>query len=233
MIDLNELRNFVFKSRMDPFHWDLSRSIETEHINARGGDEADGVIDHQVDDGDELQPITLTNTDPNVNRKDREQSEEADESGDGDRGADKSERDAVAPTNMVDYQPGSFVVVQNSSTEYEISHSGSSGKDFWVAKVMDSTKNGGSSYATSLKVHWYDHEKDDCQPRDLLAAKFHPCYQEPARKRRKYTPALTISRHKLQVPWTDVIHTDTVLVSFDGLTKRHTLPLSVQKKLSR
>ena len=102
---------------------------------------------------------------------------------------------------------------------------------YWVGKVVDVYKDDSSDYVSRLKVHWHDDESRQ-RGDDIFTFKFVPCYKSRQRKRRKIGKTQRPTRQELQSPWCDTIHTDTVVVAFESLTKRRSLPLNVQKKLS-
>lgn len=257
MIALNDLRDFVFQSRTDPFHWDLELSVETEATLKKSTINANDTPDLQVLErysDDELQDddITPAQTLPASSdaraRSSNDESEgdsEGDEENDtGTSNAHRTKKVPHSPNNKVDYEVGSFVVVQPKSTTVDNSeHSDeisserdSSGhnKVFWVAKVLGTIKHKNESFATTLRVHWFDCDGNNCSSPDLQFMKYSPCYQESQRKRRKPNNSKSRpTRKQLEQPWVDTIHTDTVLVSFAGLTMRRTIPLSVQKRLGR
>ncbi len=232
-IELHELRDFVFRNRVDPFHWDMNVAIENEymHTEKSGGSKTDKA-EGQVGDSDEIRNEAYehcevsnhvqldgahgnVHTDPptiapqNVNRI-----------------INTSTSDV--PNNIFDYQVGSFVLVRcGDEDENEIES-----RAFWVAEVIEVIKEGASNYATHLKVHWFDHDNKTNGARDAFSAKYHPCYRCPKKKNQKQGAITKAARRDLQLPHYDQIHTDTVLVSFAGLTRNSTIPLSTQKKLA-
>lgn len=229
MIELSDLRDFVFKARVDPFHWDLSTSVETEFERTRNPeelcDEDDAITERQSDvdntemvEDDAITPVhAQASQSPSVNSNNNAGIE-----------GNSAQHSSSEPNNRVDYCPGSFVVVQNDDDD------STSAIGFWVAKVLSVVKEGESNYAAKIKVHWYDHDSNVSDSPDALVAKYHPCYQRATSKRaRRDGSSSKTNRKELQKPWLDTIHTDTVTVSFEKLTKRNTLPLAVQKKLAQ
>ena len=220
---------------MDPFHWDLSHTIETEvcglysdrlenttHTSAteiQNDADANAQPHHHYDIGrlppsvgnhtsNDRIPDAITNT---ANRASN------------DRTTDAIENAAQVPRSRVTYEKGSFVIVQHDSP------SSSSDRNIWVAQVVSVLNQRGTGYAEKVKVHWYDRSTTSTDGRDILLAVFHPCYKEQSRKQRKLNRS---TRQRLEIPWYDEVHTDTIKLSFPGLTKRNMLPLAVRSRLS-
>lgn len=253
MIDLYGLRDFVFKDRVDAFHWNLEASVETEHYNSSEqlgpsaeieGHSSDHGLQVQISTGlkageqtsgettDDLPvsvlpaPMLHSNlTGPSTTTPD----EGAQSGSNGpSRGSAKASNSSAIPNSRFTYEIGSFVVVRVDRDDDDESSS----KQFWIGKVMKVMKHAGETFVRSLNVHWYDsssgHQADD----GPLHAQYYPCYQaQTTSKRRKSIAGKAIARSSLQQPWTDNIDTDTVVMTFQVLTKRHMLPLNVQKKL--
>ena len=141
-----------------------------------------------------------------------------------------------APHTKADYPVGSFVIVKHASCDDEYEDEAvtahDSQKHFWVAKVLQVTKNLNTNYASQLTVQWYDCDNPDDEAIEPLQDKYHPCYR-PKKKRKLQKSNAKLPRQQLQEAWKDTIDTDTVLVSFDKLTKRHNIPLATQKKMAR
>lgn len=218
VIDLHELRDFVFSDRTDPFHWDLATSVETEHIRTkaantsdsgaeagsdvqRDSDEQNGRDDND-DCSDEIVPVPARKRRPNAKAA------------------------MNAPDNTFDYDVGSFVLVRSDD------NAAVSNKCFWVAKVLGVLKNNGTNYATNIKVHWYDRDANSEPNADPFNVKYSPCYGAPKKKRQKQSDSVKPTRRDLKVPHHDEIHTDTVLVHFPALTRNRMIPLATQKKLT-
>lgn len=235
LIELHELRDFVFQERTDTFHWDLTQCVETEHLrSARNAPP----------------PPTTTNTHTDeitAQLQPRSSAEHASASANGQtetRHTATSEQhplasnstESHAPHTKVDYLVGSFVIVKHASDiGGDVGTNvagGSNAENFWVAKVLEVTKNPNTNYVTKLRVQWFDRQNYGDESISALQDKYHPCYQ--ARKRRKQAASTSkVSRQKLQNAWTDTIDTDTVIVSFEKLTKRHNIPLATQKRMAR
>ena len=229
MIQLHKLRDFVFAARNDEFHWDLSRTVETEfcglykivrtqgHTEAAEGDVGitnDDILPQSTPVNDDFQPSGTT-----------AHVEEVQSVASSRNSTVHTELDE--PISKVSYSIGSFVIVQHDGA------SNSTGRKIWVAKVVEVIQNDRYSYAKRLRVHWFDRTKKTNDGRDILQATFQPCYQESNKKIRKLNKVSDISRQRVEQSWCDVIDTDTVLVSFPKLTARNSLPLSVQSQLSK
>ncbi len=212
MIDLQKLRDFVFQDRLDDFHWDLTFAIETQQQRLR---------DQQLTEHNEDE-ITV------VNVNERALATATQDYGIG-RGGDSSPRTKVAaqsedPANKFNYVKNTFVAVRSDETS---SSTQNQKKSFWIAKVMDSEKEDDESFARKLKIHWYNATDED----EPLYTSYYPYYMVKS-QRRKGLKSRKYTRQELNIPMIDTIDTDTVLVSFDSLTTKRTLPISVQKKLS-
>jgi len=229
MIHLTELRDFVFKSRVDEFHWDLSEAAETEHINKHRSSSGNG------EDVDEIQP--QVQAERNSNRTSITQPIDVSSNPPNANVASKvrgvldvknkvdiacSSKHVSGALSRVSYVVGSFVAVQ---TDEDSASPGS--QTFWIGKVLDTVNQCGESYVKRLKVHWYDMARKE----EPLQGQYHPCYNS-SKSKVSCSGTRKVARRKLQVPFVDMVDTDTVIVSFQNLTKRNTLPLSVQKKLS-
>ncbi len=236
MIDLYELRDFVFKARIDSFHWDLEEAVETEQIrkNRRSSLNEEDIEDIQPQQNDSIESnVTHNRTNHNL------QNQPSSSSIGGNNGIDDVDRicpesaealnsksvkhtSTATPISRVTYSAASFVAVRTE--ENGISNQG---KVFWIGKVLSTENESGETYAKKLKVHWYDATSKE----DPLSSHYHPCYNT-AKKQSTCGSTKKVARRKLQQSFVDIIHTDTVIVSFQSLTKRHTLPLTVQKKLA-
>ena len=266
MIELHKLRDFVFRSRTDPFHWDLKSSPETEYCglykssdnngNNHSSEPSENVRDNNTGNHDDSE--TAKNQDNNdeqindhcktVNNPDNDTVKQGDVDTeidrDNQRDIDVLDRNTHAPQasqvgeqpiSKVDYQINSFVIVRHTENRNDTTK-------FWVAKVVEVFKQSNCNklsaqnsttpnFAFVLKVHWYDRSKNDS--RNLSQAQFYPCYHDDRKSSKKLkVTRTTATRSQLGGAMCDKIDTDTVLVSFSNLTKRHTLPLSVQRKLT-
>lgn len=236
MISLHNLRDFVFRSRTDAFHWDLQDCVETEYQRRRAQNAEAMVEDPQSDPSDasglNMNPVenpasanvnngeagSSSDAIPNVAGEHQEQANTAVVNSSSVTGA------VNEPNNKFDYQVGSIVVVKNQA----------SNSDFWIAKVLEVFRFQQNSYISSLRVHWYDRDDEGNPNPDPRSSKFSPCYQvSQPKKRRRVGVSSKAQRQRLQKPWCDTIHTDTVRVSFAALTRKRTLPISVQKQLGR
>lgn len=231
MQDLHELRRFVFQSRVDQFHWDTSSTIETSRCDMYHVVDNDNSIipsngDDMLNDVDEIQPSNVAinegddsnNLEIEMNPSTLEQEEDR----------KKTKAGGVPdlqPSSKFTYVPGSFVAVQPDGDESNRCPELSS--TFWIAKVVSIKKNENESFVRHLKVHWYSPQRQEAP----LQSEYYPLYETKVTKSRGGN-ARKFSRKDLKTAWTDEIDTDSVLVTFDSLTKRHLLPLAVRKKLS-
>lgn len=228
MIRLQALRDFVFRERTDIFHWDVENCLEATASSAKKNDA-------RADD----QPILIDESDngPMTGATGNQEAALSVSS----RGrpppnppvpaAIRNQSVAASQTtSKVAYDIGSFVIIRKPRSEA----SSSTSLNFWVGKVVSVVQARGSMHATSIRVHWYDldSEHSNATSRDLLRAKFSPCYYVPEQKRLKPRKFSKLSTRSKEVPWCDEVDTDTVEVSFSSLTKRRTIPLEVHKKIS-
>lgn len=252
LISLHELRDFVFQNRIDAFHWKIEDCVELEFLRQRDGAEDDG----------KSMPVDVpqvTNTDSasgrsrRLTRRDGENSDQAQDEIQACHNATRSvagatgqlqtanhaasppttaaSTSAVQPITKVTYELGSFVIVRTAARP-STSSAPAPKSNVWVGKVLEVITEGRSSYASKIRVHWYDQEKNSSSSGQYIKSKFSPCYtsQESLVKKKGKAPRLT--KKTKQRPWCDVIDTDSVKVVFDNLTKTRTVPLQAQNKLS-
>lgn len=123
-----------------------------------------------------------------------------------------AEQSEVEVRNDYEYHRNSFVVVKpdlgeaSSSTEATI---------FWIGKVSESEKNN-TGQVVSLKVHWHELTKSTDVFTGRYCASF-LCNGNVAKRK----------------PWTDLVSSDAVMVTFESLTRKGQLPVAVQKYLRR
>lgn len=237
MILLHELRDSVFETRKEPFHWNLDDCIETkkcfvhEALAPTEGDEDEiqpEIVAQPMSDPPHVRPqassssgaTTRTNPVdavltlpplqdlPQSSQQPQPQTQQA-----------PPKQTTSKPFTTVNYQAGSFVLVRPENVD--ITHS----DNFWLAKVLSVIRETDESFVRHLKVQWFDVYRDN-KKSDRRLAPFYPCYHPVKSKRKR-----TLSCSDRQQPWTDVIDTDSVLVSFENLTRKNTLPLAAQKKI--
>ena len=130
------------------------------------------------------------------------------------------------PNSKHDYEIGHFVLVR-----HECPYSSSS-RNLWLGQISQVNRKKDNDYAHSLKVRWFDRSASSNDGRNILHAVFDPCYRPVKKKARKSFKSSFSIRQKKDEAWTDTIHTDTVKVTFTSLTKRRSIPLSVQSKIA-
>lgn len=215
MIELHALRDFVFQDRVDSFHWDLPNCVES-------GPQQDV---QQNDFGEERNDISKECTDQGSGGRKRGQ------------GASHSDVPAPAPSltpgsssaepySKFNYSLDTFVLVQPDV------ETNSKSIPFWVGRVVELFNDRNSHYVRRLRVHWYDDNSNRTRGTDYSTYKFHPCYIEnPDKARGRKVRPSKVARQDLRVPNRDIIDTDTVIVAFESLTRRHNVPLSALKQL--
>ncbi len=237
MMELHKLRQFVFSDRVDPFHWDLESVVESSLYHNHDGT-FHGTSNQSGDINDELEHDTRTESSPSnpdlINspveepsdvqlNPHREESNTTTKSVDlNENGASNSqaENKSQPPSSKFSYDLGSFVAVQPDSSE------GSSAGVFWIGKVVSVEKSAGETFVRELKVHWYSPSKEE----DPLTSDYHPLYEASGKTIKEGGPR-KVARRYLKKPWTDQVDTDTVIVTFNSLTKKHCLPFSVRRRL--
>ncbi len=235
MSELHELRQFVFRNRVDEFHWDLSTAVEVSRCTYYGSNtqhvdddyDMENIADSVNNEEDQIMPVLSSNT--NTNRPNMSSfaqpplaltNLEASVNMNEPRDSIKALKTSDKPASRFTYDAGSFVAVQpDDGTQ------GSSAQ-FWIGKVVSVIKGKGETLVRELKVHWYSPSKED----EPLQSDYHPLY-EAKTKKIKQGNSRKIARRDLKTPWIDQIDTDCILISFNSLTKKHCLPLSVKKKL--
>lgn len=229
MVELHDLRDFVFQSRSDAFHWDLSECVECRRKPANTSGYF--VEDHEYDADDNIavnRPMTSNDNSTNVRvHKPFAPSAVA-------QASTAVTQVQEEPHSKYDYAIDSFVLIRPESRVDDDEYAENQPPSlFWVGKVVELFKDSNFNYVKKLRVHWYDDDANSSRGTDYHSFKFHPCYSSNQRvtKRSRSTRTAKPSRQELQVPWRDIVDTDTVIVSFAALSRRHTIPLSALKTL--
>lgn len=105
----------------------------------------------------------------------------------------------------LDYDVNCFVAVRPEDVTPE--------SPFWVGSIASITKND-NDQVTALNIHWYERGGTG----SVYDTLYWPSYHDASSKKKRR-------------PWRDDISPDTVLVSFEALTKRRRLPARVCAKL--
>lgn len=82
-----------------------------------------------------------------------------------------------------------------------------SNSGFWIARILE-VQNSPSLF--QLKVHWFE----ATQSTDTMAAKYRPAY---------------LKNKGQDLPWIDIVEDESVIVSFEALTRANCLPMSSRK----
>ena len=234
--DLLDLRDFVFRARVDEFHWRVDEIVETASCRMYPRQKGGASSSHQIDlgEGTHLDP-ELGMFSPELPRNGDEEdtvqphlSTPATLAIASQKTSSVASREAETVNKQI-YVIGHFVVIRNDDDDDGADSA--SCKKIWIGQVLQVNKKEGQNYAHSLKVHWFDRSDASNDGRDILRAVFNPCYQPTKRKMRKASKGTLTLRQKIDEPWTDIVHTDTVLMTFPSLTKRRCLPLAVQSKI--
>lgn len=238
MIQLYELRDFVFSSRIDKPHWNLEQIVETEHTSSLSAPTSFTEIDVSTPSAnlsstnDAIHTVPRTVATPENTNNDVDvpvpapSPPEVEQPPPYNAPVTTAEAPVAAephPFTKQTYDVGSFVLVKPES-------SASDNERFWVGKVVAVVTKPGETFARHLRVHWYDNDAREKRT-DLAQSKFFPYYNEAPSKKRKLYRTNAVPRSDLRDPWIDLVDTDSVLVAFPALTRRHTLPLSAKKKI--
>lgn len=232
MISLYSLRDFVFRDRMDSFHWDLDETVETEKFREEDESFSDNDIDDQVrektvdeieedgvDDDDVEEDLNATQS---ARRSVNDPQYTASPGKPSNSERNQAPESEVEPYTRVSYVPGQFVVVQVDMT------ANNTRIPFWIGKVLKVSKTSGKNYATSVSVHWFDNSNKRRTPQNYFQHPYYPCYKGT----KKNESSRPVPRSDLRTTWTDEIHTDAVVLTFPSLKKNNCLPANVQNKLS-
>ena len=225
MIFLHQLRDDVFRSREDSFHWDLADSIETRYCPSQRDSSPS---DQEQDSIQPVQPVPPSLRSAQNDVPSRAASSTMSDpigvmqttdipSSNTNAGTSNSTPSIATPFTKVVYDVGSFVIVRPEVGVHT--------ETFWLGKIIEAICDNSETFVRRLKVHWYD-VSQHCSTTDRRMAPFHPCYEKSNSHNKKPS-----SRRQTNIPWTDEIDTDSVLVSFLSLTRRNTLPLSALKKI--
>ncbi len=205
MIDLQELRDFVFRERVDEFHWDISAIVETSRCQLYHSPSEEVTQDGESsDEENEITPVAPTDS-LSASR--------------GNRSQDVDRAVSSTPSSRFAYEVGSFVAIKPDEENATAT--------FWIGKVVGIKQNDNETFVRSLSIHWFNPSSEE----DPLQSQYHPLYEAKANKSKKCR-ARKIARRDLKTPWVDNVDTDTVIVKFDSLTKKHCLPQAVLRKLA-
>lgn len=249
MVLLHELRDHVFRTREEPFHWELSTAVEGKYLRTDSVRQLENneVEEDQIEAVITLSAPSLARKDPSPSHVSSEATTHTDPLQDLDishpahqqqhqiesRSEPNTQRKTLstiqtaktaAPFTKVIYDVGSFVLVRPENDDDRSTGS------FWTAKILAVEHQDNETFVRRLRVQWYDVHRDH-RSTDRRMAPFFPMYQPLQTKRKASGKTRSHSRAELQQPWVDVIDTDSVLVSFPSLTRRNTLPLNAQKKI--
>ena len=218
MANLYALRDFVFAARRDEFHWNLENVVELEHCRSMKQKKDD------TRDLDEAEDIS------GIDESVMETFDFEDENETGEN--DEIEKEIMQPSTKVDYEIDSFVVVRVKASEERKKHRLES-PNWAVGRVLKILRNDGEDFARKLSIQWYDDSAGKRTEHTKIDSHFYPCYKKldkQDQKRRK-TNKTVPTRSELREKWTDEVDTDSVIISFEQLTKKNTLPRNVQVKL--
>lgn len=278
VLELHNLKDFVFSDRTDKFHWDLSTAIElkvqqAQRAAARRRENAqrdsgpvgevgrEGVSDHDDDinvgpvvesyDFDEedeiipdLRPQDMASPADDAPSAADGAPSAADDAPSHEAPSDQrpvstqmpaKEKNIPAPSTTLNYEVGNFVVVKLDNSDDEEQGAGDTNLEFGIGRITEVEKQKGEQFARRLRIHWYDTDSKTGN-KDPLSAKFFPCYREVTKKSDKRRKSSTLSNRTrasgTSEPWTDLVDTDTIVLTFFALKKNHGLPQSVQNKLN-
>lgn len=254
MLDLEDLKEHVFRDRIDKAHWDLSNIIETkemrlieaaksrlrktsthrsvEQIN-NGNDDADASQEEIQIEVQSTNQYQNQGAQSEVNASEINQAGARNATGLSSNGIQKTRsppKRVDPPSTQVNYCIGNFVLVNTGTKD----SSSASSTEFWVAKIIGIEKKKDEAFVRSIRVHWYDQDlkKGDVNV-NAVNGKYFPSYKSGP-KRQKTTPLSSRTRRSPNMTaWHQTIDTDTVVMTFESLKKNHTLPMNVQNRLLR
>ena len=233
--ELYELRDFVFQSRVDKFHWNLNESIEVQTSeklresfrNNMPIQSTEMCVPSAVVDGHESHDNN-GQTEIQHETPGTEKYIPSTERTGGNRASYRDDDNVVIfdVRSNYTYEANSFVAVQPCDTD-----DGTNGP-FWIGKVL-SSKTNKDGVVIALRVHWFGttYDRSSTSQCDYFRAAFYPQYVTRPEATRRNARKRRLSNRNDRIPYTDEIASDSVLVNFGGLTKRHVLPIDVQNKL--
>ena len=257
MRELHELKDSVFADRVDKPHWNLQNIVEMKALLSKKPPVSN---EEEVPNDDEFQPSNPGQT--SINELESQVLESYDFDDDIEQenptppttsalptpqtsstlpaqasAPQPTKRTRVSgptpavrrtqPSTQVTYTLGHFVILKLESE----TNQSTGNHELGVAKIVAVEKNDGEEFARRLKVHWYDVEESNTSG-SPLSGKFFPCYNNTEKRRRVTSLSSQNRRAPTQVPWTDIVDTDAVVITFTGLKKNRMLPVNVQNKLT-
>jgi len=211
MSSLTTLRDTIFRSRKEKFHWNLQTCIELRFVSSAHASGSNSIANGSVANDHVFNE--------NNNRVENEQVPLAVESSPLDEedliSAQTFPVSSVEPsssqaktTGQYKYNVGSFVAVLCDSSDPQTS--------FWVGKILRVNTSSTGEIKT-IHLHWYEPYRSGRNPVNLFLDKYAPSYLN--------------RREPKERPWTNDIDPSSVLVNFDSLLQNRRLPSSVQKHL--
>ena len=209
LAELRQLRDSVFRSRKEGFHWNLKESIELRFKGngpVTNGKNSNLVEDiHQ--DTNELMRGEISTTMPDHETSHSTEDKVEEESTRNDR-LDYEEASESILKSGYDYEISSFVAV--------LSDNMSGPNSFWIGKVVEARSNR-HGVVQKICVHWYQPYSRNGNNID----NFHDMY----------APSYIDQRTTKERPWKGDVDTSAVIVNFDSLLRNRRLPAAVQKHL--
>lgn len=203
IIELQKLRDEVFRPRKERFHWNLSNCIELRNMRT-----SDFVTDNQPP-LTPSQPLAQTES-MNVPQEDPSPSDEQ-------PCADQKPPPATQTKNNIEehntnggytYDMGSFVAVLSDASDGHYS--------FWIGRITKVHQDQ-FGVVNAMVVHWYE----PYARKGVVADKFAD----------KYAPAYLDRNTSRQRPWTDSVDSSAVVINFSSFLSNGRLPSAVQKHL--
>ncbi len=210
--ELKALRDSVFRSRKEKFHWDLSQCIE---LNRR----ADTTVSNGPNDGQEITNETVDNeieigvqqtkTNPsNINLYAEERCSQPSLTTHFEGISNRISTNNNTSGTGYSYEIGSYVAVLSKTADNTPS--------FWVGKVISTSKDNNGVVKT-IFVHWHDPYTRGSRTVNKFTDRYAPSYLNKGKKNEK--------------PWTNSIEPSVVVSNFESLLQTKRLPSSVQKHL--
>ncbi len=218
--ELKQLRDHIFRSRSERFHWNVSSCIELRHKRSlEGQSSSDSKVNNcTVKDYNSASRGRKTDTTDNAGSPSESifkvdeinHNDTNDEEVDANFSTVEIEVDTIKNlhTGGYNYERGSFIAVLSETADQLPS--------FWVGKVINAEPDV-NGIVPNLTVQWYEAYSRSDKTLNKFSDKYAPSYLERGTSRER--------------PWTNSIEATAVLINFSSLLKDRRLPCSVQKHL--
>lgn len=222
VIELRKLRDSVFRSRKELFHWNLNNSVEHRFREKVSGDHrvTDLESEATTDIQENIPSMGIQPQDGRVHETDKtgmdairiasdSQSVQKEATAARKQWTSCNENSDALTTVGFNYDINSFVAVLASGAD-------SGQHSFWIGKVIEANANR-HGVVELINVHWY-------QPYSRNGNNIN-CFLD------MYAPSYINQKTQNERPWRGEVDTSAVLINFSSLLKNRRLPAAVQKHL--